>query len=315
MQKIKAKTMAIMIVAILTISIGATMILPDANAHTPAWQIPTYAYCNVAPNPAGLGQTVTIGMWIQIPPPTAAGTVGDRWHDFNVTITKPDGTKETLGPFTSDATGGTCTLYTPNTIRQLLASCSTIQVKQCLAQTEPHRLTHTSATTLCPPQAKQHTAQYSRIQFQLLPTNPLPTSYWTRPIQAGNVLWSTISGNWLGFGIHSFANTGRYNNTGNYNPYSDSTTGTPHYVDKTSSVRRINGRRIRRRRHKQLLLNFTVRAKMGTNHHERRNVLHQLPRKHKQSNRLDSTKPEEREKQSGQTMPRTSAAVTQLKLL
>ena len=98
MQKINAKLVAIIFVAILTISIGASLLLPNANAHTPPWSIPTYAYVNVAPNPAGLGQTVTIGMWIQIPPPTAAGVVGDRWHNFNVTITKPDGTKETLGP-------------------------------------------------------------------------------------------------------------------------------------------------------------------------------------------------------------------------
>ena len=53
-----------------------------------------------------------------------------------------------------------------------------------------------------------------------IPTNPLPTSYWTRPVQAGNGVWSAITGNWLGFGGSSFANTGKYNITGNYNPYS-----------------------------------------------------------------------------------------------
>ena len=55
----------------------------------------------------------------------------------------------------------------------------------------------------------------------LLPTAPLPTSYWTRPIQAGNYPWYQLSGNWLGLGAHSFAATGRYNATGNYNPYSN----------------------------------------------------------------------------------------------
>ncbi len=117
MQNLKTKTMAIMITAILIISMGASMtLLPNANAHTPPWQIPTYAYCNVAPNPSGLGQTVTVGMWIQIPPPTAAGTLGDRWHGFKLTVTRPDGTTETLGPFTSDATGGTWTSYTPTAL-------------------------------------------------------------------------------------------------------------------------------------------------------------------------------------------------------
>ena len=113
MQNQKTKTMAIMIVAILTVSMGAMTL---TNAHTPPWQIPTYAYCNVAPNPSGLGQPVTVGMWIQIPPPTASGTTGDRWHGFKLTVTRPDGTTETLGPFTSDATGGTWTSYTPTAL-------------------------------------------------------------------------------------------------------------------------------------------------------------------------------------------------------
>jgi hypothetical protein len=90
--------------------------LPAANAHDPQWQIPTYAFINVAPNPAGLGQTVNIGMWLQIVPPTASGAAGDRWHGFTVTVTKPGGTTETLGPFTSDDTGGTHTPYTPDAV-------------------------------------------------------------------------------------------------------------------------------------------------------------------------------------------------------
>jgi hypothetical protein len=220
MQKnFKEKTMAIIFVAILTISIGATLILPDANAHTPAWQIPTYAYVNVAPNPAGLGQSVTIGMWIQIPPPTAAGAVGDRWHNFNVTITKPDGTKETLGPFTSDDTGGTYTLYTPTQLGNYSFVFNypgeTMPGANGASQTNAYIGDYfkpsTSETAYC-------TVQQDPVPA--IPTNPLPTSYWTRPIQSGNGIWSTISGNWLGLGIHSFANTGRYNNTGNYNPYS-----------------------------------------------------------------------------------------------
>ncbi len=212
--------MAILIAAILTVLMADSLILlPDAGAHTPSWSINTYAYCNVAPNPAGLGQTVTIGMWIQIPPPTAAGAVGDRWHNFNVTITKPDGTKETLGPFTSDDTGGTFTLYTPDQLGnysfvfnypgEVMPGAN--GASKTNAYIGDYFEPSTSETAYC-------TVQQDPVPT--LPTIPLPTSYWTRPIQSGNGLWSTISGNWLGFGIHSFANTGRYNNTGNYNPYS-----------------------------------------------------------------------------------------------
>jgi hypothetical protein len=230
MQNLKNKTMAIIISAILTISMGASMmiVVPNANAHTPPWSINTYAYCNVAPNPAGLGQQVTIGMWVQIPPPTASTGVGDRWHNFNVTITRPDGTKETLGPFTSDDTGGTYTLYTPTQLGNYSF------VFNYPGETMPGANGASQSNAYIGDYFEPSTSEPAGLTVQqdpvpAIPTNPLPTSYWTRPIQSGNGLWSTISGNWLGLGIHSFANSGKYNNTGNYNPYSDAPLA-PHII-------------------------------------------------------------------------------------
>ena len=89
---------------------------PNVNAHTPAWNIPTYAYINVAPSPAGIGQQVTVGFWLDIVPPTANGVWGDRWQGMKVTVTKPDGTNQTLGPYTTDDTGGTSLIYTPEAL-------------------------------------------------------------------------------------------------------------------------------------------------------------------------------------------------------
>ena len=45
---------------------------------------------------------------------TAAGSGGDRWVNFKLTITRPDGTIENKGPFTSDATSSAYLLYTPS---------------------------------------------------------------------------------------------------------------------------------------------------------------------------------------------------------
>jgi outer membrane protein assembly factor BamB len=50
---------------------------------------------------------------------------------------------------------------------------------------------------------------------------PLPTNYWTRPIYAENTNWYSIAGNWLGLGAENFAATGMYNESGNYNPYTN----------------------------------------------------------------------------------------------
>ncbi len=219
MQISKNKTAAISIAILLIISMGASMILvPNTSAHTPPWTIPTYAYINVAPNPCGIGQTVTIGFWIQIPPPTAAGAAGDRWHNYQVTVTHPDGTKETLGPFTSDDTGGTYTTYTPNQLGNYTFVFSYPGEKLAGANgaspTNAYINDSFAASTSSPASL---TVQQNPIPN--LPTNPLPTGYWTRPVQSVNGMWYTLTGNWLGLGIHSFANTGMYNITGDYNPY------------------------------------------------------------------------------------------------
>ena len=53
-----------------------------------------------------------------------------------------------------------------------------------------------------------------------LPQTPLPATYWQTPINAENVnQWYKVAGNWLGFGQIFSANTGNYNATANYNPY------------------------------------------------------------------------------------------------
>jgi hypothetical protein len=73
--------------------------LPAANAHDPPWTIPTYAFIEVNPNPVGVNQTAYVNMWLDKVPPTAVMYWGMMWHNFEVTVTKPDGTTETLGPF------------------------------------------------------------------------------------------------------------------------------------------------------------------------------------------------------------------------
>ena len=84
MQKIKNETFAILIAAILTISMGTSLILiPNANAHTPPWQIPTYSFLTVSPDPVGLGQIANVNFWVNQPPPTAAVAVRrqmDKYH-------------------------------------------------------------------------------------------------------------------------------------------------------------------------------------------------------------------------------------------
>ena len=87
---------------------------PIVTAHTPAWNVPLYAYIHAAPNPIGVNQQTVLVFWFDKPPPSAAGSGGDRWTDIMIEVTKPDGSKENLGPFMSDSVGGAYALYTPS---------------------------------------------------------------------------------------------------------------------------------------------------------------------------------------------------------
>jgi hypothetical protein len=214
----KIAAMTIVILFILSMIASMTLV-PNAKAHSPPLNIPTYAYINASPNPAGLGQTITLGFFINDPPPTAAAQFGDRWQNFKVTVTKPDGTTENLGPFTSDDTGGTSTLYTPSQLGNYTFVFSFPGQTLAGNNLAPGTATNPFVGDYYGPSTAKTTLLVQQNAVPTIPENPLPTSYWTRPINSVNDLWSTISGNWLGLGVSTFANTGQYNSSGNYNPY------------------------------------------------------------------------------------------------
>jgi outer membrane protein assembly factor BamB len=217
MQNTRTKILTIFATAVLLSSITALM----ADAHTPPLSIPSYAFVEANPNPAGVGQTVNIGFWLGQPPPTAAGSYGDRWGNLTIIVTKPDGSKETLGPFISDDTGGTHTDYTPTTVGNY-----TIQFNfpgQTLAGNNLSPTTSAATKAFIgdyyQPANATTTLTVQESAIPPIPQTPLPANYWDRPIVSVNNYWYSISGNWLGLGTSTFANTGMYNITGNYNPY------------------------------------------------------------------------------------------------
>ncbi|XES78686.1 MAG: PQQ-binding-like beta-propeller repeat protein [Candidatus Bathyarchaeia archaeon] len=194
----KHKKQIVTATLLLTLTVSVLAALP-VNAHTPPWSIPTYAYVAAAPDPVGVNQPVAIVFWTDKVPSTAAGSGGDRWRDLTVDISKPDGTKETLGPFVSDPVGGGYALFTPDQVGQY-----TIQFnfpKQVLSLFGPagtpgapsdfinDTFLATTATT---------TLTVQQEQIDPIPDYPLPTGFWTRPIEGQNTAWGSIASNWLG---------------------------------------------------------------------------------------------------------------------
>ncbi len=63
----KQKLSVISLILLLTIS-GAVIALPTTKAQTATSPLPTNAFCNVSPNPAGVGEQATIEMWLASQP-------------------------------------------------------------------------------------------------------------------------------------------------------------------------------------------------------------------------------------------------------
>jgi hypothetical protein len=228
MQKLKNKTMAIMIALILTVSIGAsTALIPSASAHTPSWNIPTYAYIVAEPNPIGVGQQMVVYMWVnQIfgdsatettdPATTSAAMITDnfRFSNYNFTVVAPDGsTNTTIFSVVHDPTSDQYTYFTPTQVGTYTLIFTFPGQNYNYTNPNSPVLTYnpkgdfvndtygpsSASTTLTVQQAPIATATGS---------SPLPTNYWTRPIYGENNYWYTISSNWLGTGSPVSSATG-----------------------------------------------------------------------------------------------------------
>ena len=144
-------------------------------------------------------------------------------------VTHPDGTTENLGPFTSDDTGGTFTLYTPTKLGNYTFEFSFAGQTLAGNNLPPGVITNPFIGDYYQPSSAKTTITVQENPIPTIPENPLPTSYWTPRIESVNNLWSPLGGAWLGLGVNSFANTGAYNSSSNFNPFT-SAPKTPHVI-------------------------------------------------------------------------------------
>jgi hypothetical protein len=206
----------------LILALALTIILPIANAHDPPWNVPTWAFLSVGPNPVGVNQHVFVNFWLDKTPPTANGPYGDSFENLKITVTKPDGTTQILGPFETDAVGGAWSQYTPTEVGTYTLVFDF--PGQTIEGKNPHPIFGTSDPASVGDYYEPSTSQTVTLVVQEDPVvapdlNPLPTGYWERPVQSTNSLWAPITGNWLGLSSSTFAATGMYNSSGNFNPY------------------------------------------------------------------------------------------------
>ena len=201
MKLAKNKT-ATVIALFLVLSITTTLaVLPLANAHyNPVWNYVTHAYVAPTPPVIGANQQMIIVWWLNAVPPTVAGPFGDHWNVY-LDITKPGGTKEILGPLTSDPVGGGYTLYTPTEIGTYGVVCR-FPGQTITGNPTPSGAPSTNAAVNDTYAASTSDPAYFTVQQDPIPKyveTPLPSGYWTRPISDLNRGWgAAIMGQWLG---------------------------------------------------------------------------------------------------------------------
>jgi hypothetical protein len=212
LKKLFCKTKLSTIALILVLTITATLIvLPSANAYESK---ETYAFVGANPNPVGVGQDVLLHFGITDPLNYAT----ESWKDITVTVKRPDGDTETLGPYETDSTGGTGDIYTPNMVGEYILQAHFPEQWYNFTgfnvwgmYVETHILYKAS-------DSDELTLVVQEEAIPDYPGVPLPTEYWTRPIDSQAREWYTVAGSWL------------YDPSNRFAPYNDYAPETAHIL-------------------------------------------------------------------------------------
>ena len=203
-KKVKLKNKTIVTISVILMMTFSALAAGISTAE--AADVKTNAFLSVNPNPVGVNQQVQVTIWLSPIPPES---YVDYFHDLTVTITKPDGTTETKGPLTSFAMGGQFFEYTPNSVGTYTFKFS-----------YPGETFSSTGYYYMPSETPITTLVVQQEPIKPLPENPTPTDYWTRPINAENRNWNSISGNWLMANYKSSHNSYYGDTASGFNPYS-----------------------------------------------------------------------------------------------
>jgi outer membrane protein assembly factor BamB len=185
--KNRSKLSTITLVLVLTFA-SLMAILPSVNAV----EHDTAAHIWATPDPVGVGQSVLVTMWLTNVPPQQFPDYRPRygyWDGFMLTITKPDGTTETQGPFSTFEAGSGYTSITPSQVGtysfQFTFPGQTIEVGPYAGDYYRPSTSPTVSITV------------QEEQLERVWETPIPNDYWTAPIYGENREWGKFAGNWL----------------------------------------------------------------------------------------------------------------------
>jgi hypothetical protein len=190
----KSKT-RIIATLVLIVFLSASALSSSIGTAQAADYQKTYAFLAVTPNPAGVGQSVYVIMFLSNLQFSASGNGGARFHNYTCTITKPDGTIEVKGPYTADAVSNGGLIYTPTMVGTYTLVFN--YPGEFTPATRGPTGSFSPDTTFSASQSAPVTLVVQQNQIPTLIGNPAPTGYWTRPINGQNYLWGSQTNTWL----------------------------------------------------------------------------------------------------------------------
>ncbi|MBN1357722.1 PQQ-like beta-propeller repeat protein [Candidatus Bathyarchaeota archaeon] len=189
------KRLAIAFSLILMFAMAISVIaLPAVTAQEEAPEVPSYPFINAIPNPVGVGQTVTLhvgSLW-----PCGTSSL-DGWEGLQVIIEKDGESYDTIDDIKTDSTGGTGKSWTPDEAgTYTLQTYFPEQIAPVVGgffQANPP-----SNAIMLEGHSEELELVVQEEPVEWYPGHPLPTEYWSRPIDAQLREWAPIAGNWLG---------------------------------------------------------------------------------------------------------------------
>jgi hypothetical protein len=150
---------------------------------------PSFPVLSLIPDEAGVGQEILMSYGITRQ--TAWPQSG--WTGITISVTAPDGSTQTLGPYNTDTTGLGGAVFIPTMAGTYKFICNfpSQEVEVGVAGLEEGTMLEGSHT----PEIELVVTEGGGRNF--FPAAPLPDEYWVRPIDAQNREWYSVSGSWL----------------------------------------------------------------------------------------------------------------------
>jgi len=190
MKKLNSNSKIATITLALLLAISAiTVVLPAVSAQDELPTKNTVAYLGAMPNPVGVGQQVLLHVGIT----DYRGSAEEGWEGLTVEVTAPDGSTETLGPYTTDSTGGTGDIFVPS---QVGTYTMRTHFPTQDAEVNGYFGQYNGLLTYLESYSEDLELEVLADPIQYYPGHSLPTFYWDRPIDSQLREWSAVSGSW-----------------------------------------------------------------------------------------------------------------------